>query len=37
MTEEFSGQKIDLSGDVRVQGLKLELQPYESKIFTFRI
>lgn len=37
MTEEFSGAKLAITDDDRAQGMPLELKPYESKIFTFRI
>ena len=36
-TEEFSGEKLAITDDDRAQGMPLELKPYESKIFTFRI
>ncbi len=37
VTEEFSGNKIALSDEVKAQGVVLELKPFESKIFTFQV
>ena len=37
ITEEFSGQKINVTPDMALQGTKLALLPYESKIFTFSV
>ncbi len=35
--EEFSGKEIAVTDEIKVQGVELVLQPYESKIFTFNI
>jgi len=36
-TEEFSGEKVALTPEIKSQGIALELKPFESKIFTFQI
>ena len=35
--EEFSGEELPITDEIKVQGVELTLNPYESKIFTFKI
>jgi len=37
LTEEFSGEHIDVTPETLSQGYTLDLKPYESKIFTFAV
>lgn len=37
ITEEFSGAHIDITPQVKDQGLEVDLKPFESKIFTYAI
>lgn len=37
VTEEFSGQKINITPEMAAQGATLQLLPYESKIFTYTV